>query len=116
MMPKFARDMEAMMIRKAAEAFLAAIERQAREHAPPPKVYRERGDLRDVQIVGQVDILAAITTAMATLRIASDQMEEPGSAQLDQSRHVEVDGIWTAMMEAALRPGSANPDGPRAGE
>ena len=104
------------MIRKAAEAFLAAIEAQAHEHAPPPKVYRERGDLRDVQIVGQVDVLAAITAAMAALRIASDQMEEAGSAQVDQSRHVEVDGIWTAMMDAALRAGSADLDGSPAGE
>jgi hypothetical protein len=108
--------METMMIRKAAEAFLAAIEAQAHEHAPPPKVYRERGDLRDVQIVGQVDVLAAITAAVAALRIASDQMEEAGSAQVDQSRHVEVDGIWTAMMDAALRPGSADLDGSPAGE
>jgi hypothetical protein len=96
------------MITKAAEAFLAAIEAQARDRAPPPKVYREDGDLRDVQIVGQVDILAAIKVAMATLRIASDRMEEAGSAYVDQSQHIEVDGIWTAMMDAALRPGSAD--------
>jgi hypothetical protein len=96
------------MIRKAAEAFLAAIEAQAHDRAPPSKVYREQDDLRDVQIVGQIDILAAMTAALAALRIASDQMEEAGSAQVDQSRHVEVDGIWTAMMNAALRPGSAD--------
>jgi hypothetical protein len=102
------RAAEFIMIRKAAEAFLAAIEAQARDRAPPPKVYREPGELRDVQIVGQIDILAAMTAGVAALRIASDQMEEAGSAQVDQSRHVEVDGIWTAMMDAALRPGSAD--------
>jgi len=96
------------MIRKAAEAFLAAIEAQACDHAPAPKVYRENHDLRDVQIVGQIDILAAMTAAMTALRVASERMEEAGSAQVDEARHIEVDGIWTAMMDAALRRGSAD--------
>ncbi len=60
------------MIGKAAEALLAAIEAQAHDRAPTPKVYRKQDDLRDVQIVGQIDILAAITAAMAALRTASD--------------------------------------------
>ena len=95
------------MIRTAAEAFLAAVEAQTRDRSAPPKVYREGGDLHDVQIVGQIDILAAIKAAMATLRTASDEMEEAGSAYVDSSQHVAVDGIWTAMMDAALQPDSA---------
>ena len=94
------------MIRTAAEAFLEAVQAQTHERAPPPKVYREGGDLCDVQIIGQIDVLAAIGAAMAALRIASDEMEEAGSAHADRSQHIEVDAIWTAMMDAALQPGS----------
>jgi hypothetical protein len=95
------------MIRSAAEAFLAAVQTQADERGATAKVHRQDGDLRDVQIIGSIDVLAAIRVAVATLRVASDEMEEAGSAYVDQSQHVEVDGIWTAMMDAALRPGSA---------
>jgi hypothetical protein len=96
------------MIRTAAEAFLEAVQAQTHERAPPPKVYREDGDLRDVQIIGQIDVLAAIEAAMAALRVASDEMEEAGSARVERSQHIEVDGIWTAMMDAALHRGSAD--------
>jgi hypothetical protein len=90
------------MIRTAAEAFLAAVEAQIRDRSPPPKVYRESGNFCDVQIIGQIDILAAIEAAMAALRTASDEMEEAGSAYVERSQHIAVDGIWTAMIDAAL--------------
>ena len=96
------------MIQTAAEAFLEAVQAQTHERAPPPKVYREGGDLRDVQIIGQIDILAAIKAAMATLRTASEEMEEAGSAYVDRSQNIVVDGIWTAMMDAALNRNSAD--------
>jgi hypothetical protein len=96
------------MIRTAAEAFLKAIQDQTHERAPPPKVYREDGDLRDVQIIGQIDVLAAMKAAMAALRVASDEMEEAGSARVERSQHIEVDTIWTAMIDAALDRRSAD--------
>jgi hypothetical protein len=96
------------MTRSAAEAFLEAVQAQTHERAPPPKVYRENGDLRDVQIIGQIDILAALEAAMATLRTASEEMEEAGSAYVDRSQHIAVDGIWTAMMDAALNRNGAD--------
>lgn len=101
------RAAEPAMIRSAAEAFLVAIQTQTDEQGPPAKVHRQDGDLRNVQIIGPIDLLAAIRVAVATLRVASDEMEEAGSAYVDQSQHIEVDGIWTAMMDAALRPGGA---------
>jgi hypothetical protein len=94
------------MIRTVAEAFLVAVQAQTQERAPPPKVYRAEGDLRDVQIIGQIDILAAIEVALTTLRIASDEMAKAGSAYDDRSQHLQVDGIWTTMMDVALQPDS----------
>jgi len=63
-----------VMIGKAAKYFLVAIEAQVHDHLPPPNVYREKPDLRDVQIIEQVDMLAAITRGhgIAPCRIRSD--------------------------------------------
>lgn len=93
------------MITIAAEAFLRAVQAQTHERAPSPKVYREGGDLRDVQLNGQIDVAAAMQAALLSLRQSSETMEEAGSAYVDASQHISVDGIWTVMFDAGLREG-----------
>ncbi|MDB5738639.1 MAG: hypothetical protein JWO65_2307 [Sphingomonas bacterium] len=86
----------------AAEALLQAIQAQTHKRGPPPAVYRDEGDLRDVQFAGQIDILAAMRAAFTAMSDSSEAMEEAGSRYVDASKHVSVDGIWSTMIEAAL--------------
>jgi hypothetical protein len=90
----------------AAEAFLAAVQAQARERAPTPLVYREGDDLRDVQFVGQIDVLAAMRAAIMAMRESDEEMEEAGSRYVDQAQHIAVDGVWSTMIDAILVHGS----------
>lgn len=85
-----------------AEAFLQAVQAQTHDHGPSPIAYRDGTDLRDVQFVGQIDVLAAMREAVLAIRDATDEMEEAGSAYVDRSQHIAVDGIWTTMIDAAI--------------
>lgn len=90
------------LITVAAEAFLQAVEKQTHDRQPSPAVYRTGGTLRDVQIAGQIDILGAMREAIAAMRDSTEDMEEVGSAYVAASSHISVDGIWSAMIDAAL--------------
>jgi hypothetical protein len=93
------------MDRVAAEAFLTAVQAQTHDRAPTPLVYREGDDLRDVQFVGQVDVLSAMRAAIAAMRESDEDMEEAGSRYADEAQHVAVDGIWSTMIDAILADG-----------
>jgi hypothetical protein len=89
-------------ISAAAEAFLSAVQTQTHERQPSPVAYRADGDLRDVQLVGQIDVHAAMSAAIFALRESSEEMEEAASAYVEQSQHVAVDGVWSVMIDALL--------------
>jgi hypothetical protein len=93
------------MDRIAADAFLAAIQTQTHDRAPNPVVYRDGDDLRDIQFVGQVDILAAMRAAILAMRGSDEDMEEAGRRYVDGAQHVAVDGIWSTMIDAILADG-----------
>ena len=94
------------MIKAAAEAFLQAVQAQTHERGPPPMVYRDPGNLCDVQFTGQVDVLAAMRAAVTAMRQSTEVMEEAGSTYVDGSQHIAVDGIWSTMIDAAVADGS----------
>ncbi len=93
------------MDRIAAEAFLTAVEAQTHDHAPSPLVYREGEDLRDIQFVGQIDVLAAMRAAIFAMRDSDEDMDEAGSRYVDGAQHIAVDGIWSTMIDAILSAG-----------
>ena len=93
------------MDRVAAEAFLAAVQAQIHTRGPSPLVYREGDNLRDVQFVGQIDVLSAMREAIRAMRESDEDMEEAGSRYVDEAQHVAVDGIWSTMIDAILAGG-----------
>jgi hypothetical protein len=86
----------------AADAFLLAVEAQTHDRGPSPIVYREGDDLRDIQFVGQIDVLAAMRAAILAMRESDEDMEEAGSRYVDAAQHIAVDGVWSAMIDAIL--------------
>ncbi len=85
-----------------AEAFLAAVQAQSHPRQPSPVVYRADGDLRDVQFVGQIDVIAAMRLAVLALRDAAPGGAPAMAVQDDGSGRVGATLTWTTMIDALL--------------
>ncbi len=81
------------LIDTVAEAFLAAVEAQSHPRQPSPVVYRTPGDLHDVQLVGQIDVIAAMRLAIGAIRTPTSEMREAADA---------ADAVWPLMIDVVL--------------